>query len=153
MRKCHNNCHEFNDCLCKKKCPPIPKECKQNKHLMQDCICTEWSVLNGNTQPIFQSGGFDQIFSSGFVSYDFGASPYVIVQFFNDLQQVGTPIKVFIDSSVAFTFTKFNRITVTCPNAPGDGSVMDDQVYTNACEGEICIKTKVPIDEEFVGMI
>lgn len=118
------------DCDCKK------HDCRCHKKMVKDCVCAEWSVPHGETQTVFQSGGFEHIFASGFISFDCGSPDFVLVRFFLGNTMVGDVIKVFKDSSVVFTFTKFDRITVECP--PGfDGN--HDSDCPNACEGEICI--------------
>lgn len=118
--------------------------CKVDNKLIKDCISCEWNVPEGETQTIFQTSGFEQVFGSGFVSFDFGHSDFILVRFFIDDCQVGDDIYVFQDSCVAFTYTKFNRIRVTCPS----GSICDcDGEFDDDfdCEGEICITTRFPV--------
>ena len=143
MCGCRKCCNEVDfGCICHKR----PKEncrCKERKDqycpkVVKDCVCVEWSVQPGRTQTVFQTAGFRSIFASGFVSFDFGNLDSVIVRFFLGSNQVGPSVRVFEDSSVAFSYTKFDRITVeytlTNPISPESG------------EGEICIKTRTPIN-------
>lgn len=129
QKKCH--CHE-------RKC-----HCNQNIKLLKDCVCVEWSVPPGRTQTVFQTGRFRRIFASGFVSFDcrdsnlVGDSDSVIVRFFLGSDQIGPSIRVFEESSVAFNYTRFDRITVECPAT--------NVVSPDVCEGEICIKTRTPV--------
>lgn len=135
MKCCKKQC-------CCDKCKKDKKEiqCKVDMQLLKECICCEWTVPKGETQTVFQTAGFEKIFGSGFVSFDYGQVPYMLVSFFNDDQQVGETIKVFNDSCVTFTYTKFNSIRVSCPNL---GSGHPD--HHEGCEGEICITTHVPV--------
>lgn len=142
MSCCKNYCVEESfKCMCRKRphenCRCRDRECKCSQKLAKDCVCVEWSVLNGETQTVFQTGGFRHIFASGFIGYDSGRSDSVIVRFFYENNQVGSAIRVFRDSSVAFSFTRFDRITVQCLTTGGD--------VTDVCEGDICITTRVPI--------
>ncbi|WP_374724060.1 S-Ena type endospore appendage [Calidifontibacillus erzurumensis] len=129
------------DCKCEK-CIKIKEEkvieCKMDKKFLKDCICAEWSVPIGQTQTVFQTEGLKKIFASGFVSFDNGQVPFITVTFFLDNNQVGDPIRVFNNSSVVFTYTKFNRITVSCPNVDSDDPDLHE------CEGEICITSRYP---------
>jgi hypothetical protein len=84
--------------------------------------------------------------SAGFISYDCVNADFITVRFSDGEQQVGNDIKVLIDSSVAFTHTEFNRITVTCPRIIAGSSNQSDDFCPDACEGEICIKTRFPVD-------
>lgn len=118
--------------------------CRVDKSLIRDCICCEWEVPRGETQTVFQTAGFKEIFGSGFVSYECGSAPFIVVKFFVDSYQVGDMIKVFKDSCVAFTYTKFNSIKVTCPNE-GHHHCDCGCNCMNDCEGEICITTRVPV--------
>ncbi|WP_171038077.1 S-Ena type endospore appendage [Aquibacillus sediminis] len=135
-----------NSCQChrkKRKCECKEKEvhCKVQKQLVKDCICCEWSVPEGESQVVFQTGGFKQLFGSGFVSYDSGDAPFIVVRFFANGQQSGPAIKVFEDSCVTFTYTKFDSITVTCP----EDEVEYDTVDESECEGEISITSRFPV--------
>lgn len=129
-------------CQChRKKC-----ECdrKQDIHceMKKDCMKIEWVVPDGYTQSVFQTGGFNQMIGSGFVSYDTGNAPFIIVRFFLEGVLQGSEIQVFHDSSVAFTYTKFDQVTVTCP-----GPVTTDQGNErhDQCAGELSIITRYPI--------
>lgn len=138
MGKYRNSCcNEKYDCICHKRCNCVQDKCQCTQKLLKECVCVEWSILPGRAQTIFQSGGYNRIYSSGFVSYDFGSSDSVIVRFFLGDHQIGSGIRVFEESSVAFSFTGFDRIIVECPIA--DTEPFD--VY----EGEICIKTRTPV--------
>jgi hypothetical protein len=139
------SCKKFfkNDCCCdkcKKKKDHKEFHCKVNKKLLKECICCEWTVPKGETQTVFQTAGFEKIIGSGFVSFDDGQVPFILVTFFEDGYQVGETIKVFNDSCVAFTYTKFDSIKVSCPNL--NNSHPDQQ---HGCEGEICITTRFPV--------
>src|SRR5690625_1017983 len=99
------------DCRCNKR--------KQNDRtftLIKDCICAEWSIPPGQIQTIYQSSGYRSLYASGFISIDDNndSLDFVIVRFFLGDMEVGTSMKVFNDSSVAFSLTRFNRITVEC---------------------------------------
>jgi hypothetical protein len=142
LSRCKDCCHEEKfDCICHKKprkhCNCPSEKCKCDQKLLKDCVCVEWSVLSGRTQTVFQTGGFKRIFASGFVSFDCGSSDSVIVRFYLGSNQVGPSIRVFEESSVAFSYTRFDRITVECPTT--------NMVPLEACEGEICIKTRTPV--------
>lgn len=127
---------------CRSRCSDGKFDCSERKcrcaqKLIKDCVCVEWSIPNGRTQTIFQSGGFRRIFASGFVTFDAGLSDSVLVRFFLGNQQIGSSIRVFEESSTAFSFTGFDRITVEYPTT-NPGPVI-------ASEGEICIKTRMPV--------
>ncbi|MGG3560582.1 S-Ena type endospore appendage [Neobacillus rhizosphaerae] len=158
-KKCHDDCHDCNKChkkvchddcfqclrhnKCKNDCKD--NDCKCDIQLVKDCVCCEWSVPEGQTQTVFQTGGFEQIFGSGFISFDCGpGNDFVTVQFYLGNTPVGMPINVFQDSCVTFTFTKFDRITVTCQAVPGVMNGNADCECDN-CEGEICITTRFPV--------
>jgi|SRR5690625_4639076 len=134
MNSMHCQCHHK-----KRSC-----NCKQNinTEMKRDCMKIDWVVPAGKTQPVFQNGGFSQIIGSGYVSYDLGNSPFIIVRFYLNGVLQGAEIPVFYDSSVAFTYTKFNQVTVTCPIvSPVDqGNHCYDQ-----CAGELSIITRYPI--------
>jgi hypothetical protein len=147
MGSCCNKCRQDHfDCLCKKKCHPIEKECPPQKEFVHDCICHEWSVQHGGTQTIFQSGGFENIFTSGIISYECGLAPFVLVLFFKDNQPIGDPIQVFHDSSVSFVYKNFNKIKVICPDGAGVNSANGDDECTNTCEGSISLKARFDIN-------
>jgi hypothetical protein len=119
---------------------------KKKKHcdcpkLVKDCICVEWSIPHGETQTVFQTTGFNPIFASGFISFDCGSPDLVRVRFFLGNNLVGDVIRVFADSSVAFTSTRFDRITVECPDFIGT----PDSDCPTTCEGEICITVRYPV--------
>lgn len=142
MSRCKSCCQDEKfDCICHKKprkdCDCLGKECHCDQKLVKDCVCVEWSVPSGEAQTVFQTGGFKRIFASGFISFDCGSSDSVIVKFFLGGTQIGSSIRIFEESSVAFSFTRFDRITVECPAT--------DILPPDACEGEICIKTRTPI--------
>lgn len=111
------------------------QECHSHHKLVKSCICVDWSVPNGETQTIYQMEGIKQIFASGFIQFDCGNSEFVNARFFLENKQIGETIKVFEDSSFAFNFTKFDRITVECPSFTGTS----DPDCPDACEGELCI--------------
>ncbi len=129
------------DCICHKKkqkdfdCPETKSPCEQK--WVKDCVCVEWSVQPGRTQTVFQTGGLKHIFASGFISVDCGSSDLVIVRFFLGNKQVCSSIKIFEESSVAFSFTRFDSITIECPPC--------DLGNQEACEGEVCISTRFPV--------
>jgi len=132
-------------CISHKKCKKEnDHECRCDVQLVKDCICCEWSVPEGESQTVFQTGGFEQIFGSGFISYDCGEGAFVTVQFFLNGMQVGSDINVFRDSCVTFSFTRFDRIVVTCQAAPAVATGNNDEC-PDACEGEICITTRYPV--------
>lgn len=144
LDKCKSCCRNKDcDCACHKKhrksCDCLERKCQCDQRLVKDCVCGEWSVLHGRTQTVFQTDGFKHIFTSGFISYDCGSSDLVIVRFLLGNKQVGSSIKIFEESSVAFSLTRFDRITVECPTldqgCPGE----------DACEGEICIISRFPV--------
>lgn len=130
MRGCQSCCQDD-----KFSCPE--RKCSCELQLIKDCVCVEWSVPLGRTQTVFQAGGLRRIFASGFVSFDSGSSDSVIVRFFWGNNQIGSSIRVFEESSVAFSFAGFDRITVEYP-ANGVGP-------SDVSEGEICIKTRTPV--------
>lgn len=137
------------DCISHKKkndcdCPKQKKDCPCPLQLVKDCVCVEWSVPHGETQTVFQTGGFDPFFASGFVSFDCGSPDFIRVRFFLGNNLVGEVIRVFEDSSVAFTFTEFDRITVECPGFTGT----PDPDCPTACEGEICITSRFPVRDK-----
>jgi hypothetical protein len=137
------------DCLdhkkCKKKCDCKKDKCHcKVKQFVKDCLCCEWTVPKGSQQTVFQTGGFKRIFGSGFISYDFGSADFITVKFFLDNKQVGSTITVFEDSCVTFTFTKFDKIVVSCPSHHGIHKDHHDECF-DACEGEICITTRYPV--------
>jgi|GEM_PF-6670725 len=142
MGGCNSNCKEgMPKCNCHKNnkahCDCSQGKCRCNQILVKDCVCVEWSVPHGETQTVFQTGGFREIFASGFVSFDCSGSDYIIARFFLGNQQVGEAIRIFEESSVAFSFTRFDRITVECPAICEDLSVF--------CEGDVCITTRFPV--------
>jgi len=128
--QCH---HQERTCNC---------QGKVHSEMKKDCVKIEWVVPEGGTQSVFQNGGFNQIIGSGFVSYDTGNAPYIIVRFFLDGVQQGADIPVFRDSSVAFTYTKFNQITVLCPST---GNVGQGNYAANHCAGELSIMARYPV--------
>lgn len=130
MSGCRNHC-------CKGKFDVPERKCHCDQKLIKDCVCVEWSVPYGRTQTVFQAGGDRRIFSSGFVTFDAGNLDSVIVRFFLGSQQIGSSIRVFEESSTAFSFTGFDRITVEYP-AISVGPLI-------VSEGEICIKTRTPV--------
>src|SRR5690625_419497 len=108
-------------CQCHRKKRSCNSEQSVHSEMKKDCMKIEWVVPGGKTQPVFQNSGFNQIIGSGYISYDTGNSPFIIVRFFLNGVLQGSEIPVFHDSSVAFTYTKFNQVTVTCPvMGPGD---------------------------------
>lgn len=129
MSGCKSCCH-----VGKPNCPE--RNCNCDQKLIKDCVCVEWTVPYGESQTIFQSGGFRRIFASGFVTFDAGNSDLVIVRFFLGSQLVGSVVRVFEESGTAFSFTGFDRITVEYPAT--------NVVPPNPSEGEICIKTRTP---------
>lgn len=142
MSGCKKGCNDVSfNCLCHKKlqrgCDCPERKCRCDQKLVKDCVCVEWSVQPGRTQTVFQTGGYRNIFASGFVSFDFGSSDSVIVRFFLGSNQIGSSVRVFEESSVAFSYTRFDRITVEYP--------VTDTVPLEVGEGEICIKTRTPV--------
>lgn len=140
MSGCKQRCDAVKfDCICHKKhhknCGCPERKCHCDQKLIKDCICVEWSIQPGRTQTIFQTGGFKRIFASGFVSFDCGNLDSVIVRFYLGNHQIGSSIRVFEESSVAFSFTRFDRITVECP-------ATDIEPVDDLYEGEVCIKTR-----------
>ncbi|MBO1001192.1 S-Ena type endospore appendage [Pseudogracilibacillus auburnensis] len=130
---CHDKrCHELRcHCTCRKK-----DHCDHHQKLLKDCICAEWTIPSGQSQTVFQTSGHRQIFASGFITLQDSHSDYVTARFFLDGYEVGAPIRVFKDSSVAFSLTKFDRITVECANAND---------VEERCEGEICLTVRSPM--------
>ena len=106
-----------------------------NQRLVRDCLRVDWSVPSGETQTIFITEGLEQNIVSGFVQYASGNSEFVKVRFYLGNRQVGETIKVFEESSFAFNFTNFDRITVECPNFTGTPD-------SDVCEGELSIITR-----------
>jgi hypothetical protein len=144
----HGHC-EKKDHDCTKKCDCKDKDCKEKecKHvpeIVKDCICLEFSVPHGREQTIFTSNGLDKIIASGFISYDCGEANFITVRFFNENVQVGNSIQVFQDSSVAFSQSEFDRITVTCPTVIGTSPEFSD--CPDSCDGEICLNIRYPLD-------
>lgn len=142
MSKCQKCCDDKSfDCLCYKKrqrnCGCSERRCHCNQKMVKDCVCVEWSVQPGRTQTVFQTGGYRNIFASGFVSFDAGSSDSVIVRFFLGSNQIGSSVRVFEESSFAFSYTRFDRITVEYP--------IIDTIPLEVGEGEICIKTRTPV--------
>lgn len=142
MSRCNSCCsNERFECLCHKKerrnCTCPKEKCHCETRLVKDCVCVEWSVQQGGTQTIFSTGGFRSLFASGFISFDCGCSDGIIARFFLKNQQVGSSIRIFEESSVAFSFTRFDQITVECPTCNVN--------CQDACEGEICITTRFPV--------
>lgn len=135
-----NCCHGKQvQCLCSRRNQSInchDEKCSCNRKLVKDCICAEWSVPPTQTQTIFQSSGHEHIFASGFVRLDDGNSDFVTVRFYLNGIEIGMPINVFKDSSVAFSLTRFDRVTVECAGNPDTPEM---------CEGEICMNTRVPV--------
>lgn len=141
MKKIKGCCgNEGINCFCNKghskKCDCLELKCQCKQRLIKDCVCAEWSVPQGRVQTIFQTEEFKHIFSSGFISFDCGGSDLVVVRFLLRNKQIGPSIKIYEESSVAFSLTKFDRITVEC--ASPDCGCSDEY----ACEGEICIKSR-----------
>ncbi len=148
MRGFNNHCQETQNCCCKQErahclCHRRPERhhSQPQPKLIKDCICSEWTVPPGEEQTIFQSFGHRHILASGFVSVNSGPSEngYVIVRFFLNGIEVAGPLNVFHESSVAFSLTEFDRITVACP----EGSGIDP--LTENCEGEICLNIRTPL--------
>lgn len=142
MSGCKKCCNDVNfGCSCHRRpkrncdCPERKGHCDQK--MLKDCICVEWSVQPGRTQTVFQAGGLRNIFASGFVSFDAGSSGSVIVKFFLGNDQIGPSVRVFEESSVAFSYTRFDRITVEYPTTV--------PIPQEVGEGEICIKTRTPV--------
>ena len=106
-----------------------------NQRLVRDCLRVDWSVPSGETQTIFITEGLEQNIVSGFVQYASGNPEFVKVRFYLGNRQVGETIKVFEESSFAFNFTNFDRITVECPNFTGTSD-------PDVCEGELSIITR-----------
>lgn len=133
-------------CQCKKvKCNCNQKvshrvqvQCEMKKDFMK----TEWVIPKGKTQPVFQNGGFNELIGSGFISYDSGSSPFIIVRFFLNGALQGPEIHVFHDSSVAFTYTTFNQVTITCP---GQQTTDDVNNSHQKCMGELNIVARYPV--------
>lgn len=142
MGRCKKCCSDVSfDCLCHKRpvsdCDCTGEKCNCDQKMVKDCVCVEWSVQPGGTQTVFQTGGFRNILASGFVSFDFGSSDSVIVRFFLGANQIGPSIRVFEESSVAFSYTRFDRITVEY--------LVTNPVPQESAEGEVCIKTRTPV--------
>lgn len=130
-KHCECHCHQKEKCNCEKEI-----HCKTERLLTKDCMKIDWAVPEGETQTIYQAGGLNQLFGSGFVSYDEGDAPYIIVRFYLNGVQQGMDIVVFEDSSVAFNYTRFDRVSVSCSGIPG-GSDLE-------CEGELSIVSRFP---------
>ncbi|WP_374724058.1 S-Ena type endospore appendage [Calidifontibacillus erzurumensis] len=113
------------------------------KSFMKDRICCEWIVPKGEIQTVFQTAGFKEIYAAGCISYDCGKKPFIIVKFFINHCQVGDEIKVFKDSSVAFNFTKFNKIMISSPeNSISDYSCKCENDFQSDYKGKMCIQTR-----------
>ncbi len=141
MESCRSCCQgKPVQCLCSRRSPNFnchKNQCSHNSKLVKDCICAEWSIPALQTQTIFHSSGHEHIFATGFVRFDDGDSDFVTVKFYLDGREIGLPINVFKDSSVAFSLTRFDRITIECS---GDANLSEE-----VCEGEICLNTRVPV--------
>lgn len=112
------------------------KKCRVGERkLIKDCVCVEWSIPSKESQTVFQATNQDYLLASGFVSFESG-SEFIMVRFFEGGVEVGTPIVVFENSSVAFSLTYFDQITVECRNT--------GTAPTEACEGELCLNIRVP---------
>ncbi len=103
--------------------------------LIKDCLSIDWSVPSGQIQTIFRSSGNTYIYASGFVSLNNEASSSIIVRFYLNGVQAGAPLTVFNDSSVAFSLTRFDEITVECSGLPEN----------EACEGEASLLIRTPM--------
>lgn len=146
LKRCRkNNGHD--NCLSHKKknvCDSKKHVCKCDLQIIKDCTCVEWSVPNGETQTVFQTANFDPFFASGFVSFDCGTPEFVRVRFFLGDELVGEVVRVFEDSSFAFTLTRFDRITV---ESPFTTATPDPDCPTTGAEGEICITSRFPVQQ------
>lgn len=146
---CNRKYHDPLYCLChqRKGGHHCNKEihCKVDKKLEKDCLKIDWLVPEGATQSIFQTNGFNQLIGSGFISYDKGHSPFIIVRFYLQGIQQGSNIQVFEDSSVAFTYTKFDQITVSCPASVEVEPGAENNTQIPACFGELNIFSKYSI--------
>jgi hypothetical protein len=118
------------------------------EELVKDYICIEFSVPQGKEQTVFTSEGFNKIFSAGFISFDCGKAKFITIRFYNEDGQIGSGIQVFQDSSIAFIQTEFNRITITCSSIKSKSLDQGDCDNPNGCEGEICIRTKVSLNND-----
>ena len=140
MDSCRNCCQgKPVQCLCSRRNSNYNchrNQCSRHSKLIKDCICAEWSIPPSQTQTIFQSSGHEHIFATGFVRFDDGDSDYVTVRFFLNGSEIGLPINVFRDSSVAFSLTRFDRVTVEC---------LSDGDLSEVCEGEICLNTRIAV--------
>lgn len=145
---CFNNCQKAQGCcsqekesrcLCHRR--PVHHHRPRQQKLIKDCICSEWSVPPGEEQTIFQSSGHRQILASGFVSVNSSSieNGYATVRFFLDGVEVAGPLNVFHESSVAFSLTRFDQITVECP----EGLEIDQ--ISEVCEGEIGLNVRIPL--------
>jgi hypothetical protein len=115
----------------------------KQQHLIGECICIEFTVPRGKEQVIFTSDGIERLFASGFISYDDGIPQYITVRFYDGYNQVGNGIQVFQNSSIGFTHTGFNRISVTSPSSRNGSMETEGIGSLNTCEGEICLKIKI----------
>lgn len=138
MSCCKTSHSVHSPCLCQKRCHGnncSNRGCRCQRKLIKDCICIEWSVPQANTQTVFQTQGYNNIYVAGFISFDYGSSDWIIVRFFNGNEQVGTS-RVFKNSSSAFSLTRFDRITIEC--------AASSVVPLERCEGEISLVTRIP---------
>ncbi len=124
-------------CLCPNRCPDDCNytEPSPNYTLIKDCLSIDWSVPPGQVQTVFRSLGNSYLYASGFITFDSGTADNITVRFFLNGIQVGAPLNVFNDSSVAFSLTKFDEITVECNGLPGN----------DTCEGEVSLLIRTPM--------
>ncbi len=144
----NNHCQKAQKCCCEQEAVHCLCHRRPERHhhqpplkLIKDCICSEWTVPPGEEQTIFQTNGHTHILASGFVSVNSSSyeNGYATVRFFLDGIEVAGPLNVFHESSVAFSLTEFDRITVECPEGPGAEPLMEN------CEGEICLNIRTPL--------
>lgn len=144
----NHHCQPIQKCCCKRQClchrKPQRRCCHQQIKLIKDCICSEWTVPPGQEQTIFQSAGYRRILASGFISVNSSTfeNGYATVRFYLNGIEVAGPLNVFHESSVAFSLTEFDRITVECPVEPGIDQISD------ACEGELGLNLRTPLYSE-----
>lgn len=122
-----SSCRNISNC-----CPPNNQAPNSSRKLIKDFICIDWTVPPEQVQTIFQASDGDTLLAAGYVRNN-SEGGTILVRFFLGNQQVGEPIYVFQASSVAFSYTAFDRVLVNCL---GEG--------TESCNGQLSIVTRTP---------
>jgi hypothetical protein len=105
----------------------------------EDCIECEWKAISPSPKTVYANNmDGNYIFTSGVIKYTNGKSnSFITISFLYNNTIVGSPIEVFLDSTLTFTVSKFNEISITSSAA----------TENEPAEGTILLSTRYPVIE------